>query len=109
MTTDNPSYSIIKKSENYASNEAVSQAQTDVLAIELKVEQTLGIINDTVQQKVNEALDSNIDQKITDIATEKVTEIAASTIESNVAEAIANSEVSSITFIDSEIEKLPIK
>lgn len=109
MTTDNPSYSIIKKSENYASNEAVSKAQTDVLAIELKVEQTLGIINDTVQQKVNEALDSNIDQKITDIATEKVTEIAASTIESNVAEAIANSEVSSITFIDSEIEKLPIK
>ncbi|WP_171252972.1 BNR-4 repeat-containing protein, partial [Acinetobacter pittii] len=42
------------------------------------------------------------------IAAEKVTEIAASTIESNVAEAIANSDVSNITKVDVQLEKLPV-
>ncbi|WP_233752530.1 BNR-4 repeat-containing protein [Acinetobacter pittii] len=102
-------YNIEKIAKNFADNAEVSALKTQVISLKQNVESVTGSINDTVQQKVNEALDSNIDQKITDIATEKVTEIAASTIESNVAEAIANSEVSSITFIDSEIEKLPIK
>ncbi|MFX9840694.1 hypothetical protein ABTP51_19140, partial [Acinetobacter baumannii] len=78
----------------FASNSDVSKALTKVSAIDMKLNQTIGIINDTVQLKIEEALDGNIDQKINDIATEKVTEIAASTIESNVAEAIANSDVS---------------
>lgn len=102
-------YNIEKITKLFADNADVSSLKTEVIGLTQSVENVTGSINDTVQQKVNEALDSNIDQKITDIATEKVTEIAASTIESNAAEAIANSEVSSITFIDSEIEKLPIK
>ncbi|WP_372551437.1 BNR-4 repeat-containing protein [Acinetobacter pittii] len=102
-------FTITKVSPKFGSNDDVSILGSQVQQLTEDVNSVVGLINDTVQQKVNEALDSNIDQKITDIATEKVSEIAASTIESNVAEAIANSEVSSITFIDSEIEKLPIK
>ncbi len=102
-------FTITKISPKFGSNDDVSILGSQVQQLTEDVNSVVGLINDTVQQKVNEALDSNIDQKITDIATEKVSEIAASTIESNVAEAIANSEVSSITFIDSEIEKLPIK
>ncbi|SSP18607.1 sialidase [Acinetobacter pittii] len=102
-------FTITKISPKYGSNSDVSLLGSEVKRLAESVNSVVGSINDTVQQKVNEALDSNIEQKITDIATEKVTEIAASTIESNVAEAIANSEVSSITFIDSEIEKLPVK
>ncbi|WP_017399982.1 BNR-4 repeat-containing protein [Acinetobacter pittii] len=102
-------FTITKVSPKFGTNDDVSELTFQVQQLTEDVNSVVGLINDTVQQKVNEALDSNIDQKITDIATEKVSEIAASTIESNVAEAIANSEVSSITFIDSEIEKLPIK
>ncbi|MDC5102755.1 BNR repeat-containing protein [Acinetobacter baumannii] len=100
---------ITKISPKFGSNDDVSLLDSEVKQLTESVNSVVGLINDTVQQKVNEALDSNIEQKITDIATEKVTEIAASTIESNVAEAIANSEVSSITLVDSEIEKLPVK
>ena len=102
-------FTITKISPKYGSNSDVSLLGLEVKQLAESVNSVVGSINDTVQQKVNEALDSNIEQKITDIATEKVTEIAASTIESNVAEAIANSEVSSITLVDSELEKLPIK
>ncbi|WP_406860153.1 BNR-4 repeat-containing protein [Acinetobacter baumannii] len=102
-------FTITKISPKYGSNSDVSLLGSEVKQLSESVNSVVGTINDTVQQKVNEALDSNIEQKITDIATEKVTEIAASTIESNVAEAIANSEVSSITLVDSELEKLPIK
>ncbi|WP_228287298.1 BNR-4 repeat-containing protein [Acinetobacter pittii] len=102
-------FTITKISPKYGSNSDVSLLGSEVKQLAESVNSVVGSINDTVQQKVNEALDSNIEQKITDIATEKVTEIAASTIESNVAEAIANSEVSSITLVDSELEKLPVK
>ncbi|WP_461196791.1 BNR-4 repeat-containing protein, partial [Acinetobacter pittii] len=102
-------FTITKISPKYGSNSDVSLLGSEVKQLSESVNSVVGSINDTVQQKVNEALDSNIEQKITDIATEKVTEIAASTIESNVAEAIANSEVSSITLVDSELEKLPVK
>ncbi|WP_235822892.1 BNR-4 repeat-containing protein, partial [Acinetobacter pittii] len=108
MTAANPAYTIFKSSKNFASNSDVSKALTKVSAIDMKLNQTIGIINDTVQLKVEEALDSNIDQKINEIAAEKVTEIAASTIESNVAEAIANSDVSNITKVDVQLEKLPV-
>lgn len=108
MTAANPAYTIFKSSKNFASNSDVSNALTKVSAIDTKLNQTIGIINDTVQLKVEEALDGNIDQKINEIAAEKVTEIAASTIESNVAEAIANSDVSNITKVDVQLEKLPV-
>ena len=56
-------FTITKISPKYGSNSDVSLLGSEVKRLAESVNSVVGSINDTVQQKVNEALDSNIEQK----------------------------------------------